>query len=247
LDCALKAKLFEKGFGVFDVVGLSMDVWREVGVPCQRINELEIAMDWVRRSQRPVAVAQSSARAVDTIMRPPNPLQPQSGSAAVTIAADLVQNDAELSGKIRSMEPQQATASEGLCRHHGVPDRTVWKHEPLRPEELVSTTTKDGVWDVAKFTRVVTSMWSTIGVPREYANVWTIIAQPNFLWDGNREGVGRWTAYMWTTGKWEASRSTRCVQLGCLRCGYRTPLLFPYKDPVAQRQIAEVLDSLFER
>lgn len=219
--CTLKARLFEMEIGVFDVLKFTADTWWvEVGLEGRANRRMVEAMAAVRRWQQAKPWEED-----------PPPTQPQGGSASVTAAP------------IGKLQLQRATMPAVLCAHHGVPDPKHWKHEPLRLEEEAD------LWDAGKFTRVMHDIYVSTRTPGYHSHVWQLVRCPavfsNFIWDGNP--VSREASYMWTTGCWTGSQQARRVKLGCLRCGYRTPLLFLYRGSIKERPtIASVFVRLFE-
>ena len=54
-----------------------------------------------------------------------------------------------------------------------------------------------------------------------------------------------YNANMFVRGWWGRPKAQRCVAFGCITCGYRTHVIYPWSDPSGYDVLMAVLEGLF--
>ena len=113
----------------------------------------------------------------------------------------------------------QATTA---CDHHSVPDASVWKYKPLKDFEW----TQDALWDDKMIERALQSLQTCFNVPSNHHRLWYIVGTPGMFWKGNP--VDKDSSLLYVRGYWPNSKTSRNIEVGCLKCGYRSTLIHPW-------------------
>jgi hypothetical protein len=286
--CMLKARLFDYGFTVFDVLGFSDQKWLEIGLDGKMNTFMVGGMVTIRQGDKPAGQpggshsghasghgrgsgSRSDSRGGDGRGSDHGR---GSGSASGSgrgggggggdAGAGWRVGRAEARGGAK--QPPESALPIGArmpppdparvmrppeidCKHHGMPRPELWHHEPLRMHEIEATETDDGVWSTQMIKNTMCSLQATHSVPHAHAHLWNILELPNYFWEGNP--LSRDMSKFFVRGWWRAAKATRSIQFGCLRCGYRTPVIYlnqpRTRDMISgQEQITHVLKMLFE-
>ena len=114
--------------------------------------------------------------------------------------------------------PLQLISGPGACEHRGAPTRDVWKYSPLKDFEL-----GDNMFDVKTIERVLQSIHSDHNAPANKHVVWHMVSREGMFWAGNP--VDRPTRRLFVKGDWPNSKPSRFLEIGRLKCGYRSNLI----------------------
>jgi hypothetical protein len=106
----------------------------------------------------------------------------------------------------------------------------LWTYGPLTVTEATRDMVEHTSWVGEQgMNQILSSVGSAlnIDVPSRW---WNLIKNPNFMWNGEENHVS--IAEIWIQATWNnkqgASKSNRCLTVGCLKCGYRTPEIYPW-------------------
>jgi hypothetical protein len=105
----------------------------------------------------------------------------------------------------------------------------------------------DGMWGNNHVDSMTVFLQATLGLAADVCNrTWALTQDPNFFWDGNPYSVR--DAQFWAKGWWPQSQHTKeiHVQLGCLRCGYRTPVIHPWGPSIQGVSGADKIKHVFK-
>ena len=165
------------------------------------------------------------------------------GIAAATLA---VYHGQERPERPARPEPVRLFCATTACEHHHVPDASVWKYKPLKEFEWA----RDALWDEKMIERALQSLETVFSVPSNQHPMWYIASTPGMFWKGNP--VDQHACFLYMTGDWPNSKTSRTIEIGCLRCGYRSNTIMPWGVAAAgapcragHDELRIVLDGLF--
>jgi hypothetical protein len=106
----------------------------------------------------------------------------------------------------------------------------LWTYGPLTVTEATRDMVEHTSWvGEHGMNQILSSVGSAlnIDVPSRW---WNLIKNPNFMWNGDEHHVS--IAEIWVQATWNnsksASKTNRCLTIGCLKCGHRTPEIYPW-------------------
>ena len=251
-QAVLKAALWDKGVGPLQLGDLSEDMWRQVLTECNIDHGVLVCIRGALQRALPspqsdhwsgggASAAHSSTNDAWEAWN-----QPTSAAAAAP------------PGLVPGTQPAPVPGTRGLtltpgpfaCAFHTVPAiEGAWFHEPLEQAEVESLA--DGLWDAEAVKRVVNSMYSSLGpFPPELEKViWTDLDSDNLFWKGLRMTKQR--CFFWMRGNWPGGKTSRQIEMGCLRCGFRTPYFYLWgpcaeaDDKPGAEVMMEILKCMF--
>jgi hypothetical protein len=282
LRALLKAKLFDKGYCIFDTVSMREEDWTELGVVgrsnaniCRQLaalrespptrNKVTGFFDDEPAAKRGAGSSGSAGGQADPWsgsgswrsaalglpgVPPPPPLQslppppaapPVPAGGPGTIAAATL-------AAYHGRGAVTLLCNTEACDHHGTPDGNVWKQNALREYELRNT---DDVWDAKMIERAMQGVQASKSVPGELHRLWHWYNEPGFFWGGNMADKNECLLFM--RGYWPTNKTTRYLEIGCLKCGHRSNRIYPWGAASARgvqsgaMELQMVMDGLFMR
>jgi len=275
LRCMLKAKCFDNLYNLFDMVAMSEADWTKLGVVgkvnvdvCKQIaalrppdrNKMAAAAAPTPEPASKRGVAASSGawdwQPEGHASRDPGPWAAWAGPVPPPPpVSDLppvppppaLPGVAERTLEVyRSRPPVMLLQNTNSCDHHQVPPANVWKLNPLKDFELRVT---DDFLDATAIERVLQGTQTAKNVPCEEHNIWHFVGIPGAFWSGNRADKDDCLLFM--RNYWPNNKVTRYVEIGCLKCGYRSNKILPWSTSKVEgvrsgaEELALVLNGLF--
>ena len=119
-----------------------------------------------------------------------------------------------------------------MCQHHGpTTNRELWTYKPLTLAEATRDLEEHTSWVVEHGMNQILSSVSSHPLNVAFpSRLWNLVKNSDFLWNGSEHTVDTaetWVQATWNTSK-TASKANRCLTIGCLKCGYRTPEIYPW-------------------
>ena len=250
--CLLKARMFDMGLNIFDMLKLSDAQWAVLRVTGElkadmqaRLAPLCRALPSLRAAPRAGGEGQPQAAPDDGWGSWPSEASAASPALLRGLAAGADQEAlslypkqlANLAGQPGRQDPPGRPAGPSRipqpvrlpeqCKHHKIPEG-FWIDQVLVEHELHNEWLP--LWTHEMFKRMISSSSSVSGVPSADgdAAVWGAAENPSLFWTDNPDQSGQ--DRLWVRGWWTKSKTSKCVQFGCIRCGHRTPMFYPGTD-----------------